>query len=222
MCVRINTEHVTTLPPGLPVPLHWFTFTGIAGLTTDAESTVQCTVPPPPVPEPLHWVTVAPVVVAGNGAQLIVPPPPVADPTHWFTVAFVTGFAWFVPALTLFVIVTEQVIGWAESLSEPLHWLTLVTREVEWLTNVPFAGAQGPSKQSLVRVVVEPRWAPSIVLTTTTVQRIDVVAPIGPGPFPLHCATERVAASADPAPLSCSTQSATVNRRSARSGRRPA
>ena len=184
-CERINTEQVTTLPPGLPVPLHWLTFTGIAGLTTDAESTVQCTVPPPPVPEPLHWVMVAPVVVAGNGAQLTVPPPPVADPTHWFTVAFVTGCAWLVPALTLFVTVTEHVIGWAESLSDPLHWLMLVTSEVEWLTNVPFPGAQGPSRQSLVRVVVDPRWAPSIVLTTTTVQTHRRRGPLRTGAVPV-------------------------------------
>jgi hypothetical protein len=67
MWVKIRTEQVTTLPPGLPVPLHWFTLTGMAGLTTEAESTVQWTVPPPPVPDPLHWVTVAPVVVAGKG-----------------------------------------------------------------------------------------------------------------------------------------------------------
>ena len=67
------------------------------------------------------------------------------------------GCAGRVPALTLFVTVTEQVIWWAESLSEPLHWLMLVTSEVEWLTNVPFPGAHGPSRQSLVRVVVDPR-----------------------------------------------------------------
>jgi hypothetical protein len=79
-------------------------------------------------------------------------------------------------------------------LSEPLHWFTLVTSAVEWLTNVPFPGAQGPSKQARVNVVVEPRCAPLIVLTTTTVQVIEMVAPFGPGPLLLHWFTDMVAA----------------------------
>ncbi len=41
MWVRIRTKQVTTLPPALPVPLHWLTVTGTAGLTTDSGATVQ-------------------------------------------------------------------------------------------------------------------------------------------------------------------------------------
>ena len=154
MVVRMRTKQVTTLPPAFPVPLHWFTVTGTAGLTTDSGATVQCTVPPPPVAEPLHWVTVAPVVVAGKGAQFTVPPPPVAEPTHWLTVAAVIGCAAVVPELMLFVYVTVQVMRCPVSLFEPLHWFTLVTIAVELLTKVPFPGAHGPSRQVLVSAVL--------------------------------------------------------------------
>ncbi len=105
----------------------------------------------------MHWVTVAPVVVAGKGAQLTVPPPPVADPTHWLTVAAVIGCAAVVPELMLLVIVTVQVIRCPVSLFDPLHWFTLVTIAVELLTNVPLPGAHGPRRHVLVRVVTEPR-----------------------------------------------------------------
>jgi hypothetical protein len=62
--VAMLVLQVTTLPPGLPVPLHWCTWMSMARLTR-LGATVQSTVPPPPLPEPLHWVTVAPVVLAG-------------------------------------------------------------------------------------------------------------------------------------------------------------
>jgi hypothetical protein len=130
---------------------------------------------------------------------LIVPPPPVADPTHSLTVAFVTGPAAVVPELMLLVTVTLHVTVWAESLSDPLHWLMLVTIDVDLVTNVPLPGAQGPRVQSLVSVVTEPRWAPLMVLTTTTVQSMPVVAPRAPGPFPLHWLTEMVLAAWAPA-----------------------
>jgi hypothetical protein len=120
MLVVMAVRHVTTLPPGFPVPLHWLMLIGIAELTVDG-STVQRTVPPPPLADPLHWVTVAPVVVAGNGSQSTVPPPPPPEPTHWLTVAGVTGSAPGVSALMLFVIRTVHVIGCAASLSESLH-----------------------------------------------------------------------------------------------------
>ena len=210
-------------PPGFPVPLHWLTRTGIAGLTTDSESTVHRTPPPPPLPEPLHWVTVAPVVFAGKGSQSMKPPPPVPEPTHWFEVAADTGWAPGVPALMRLMIVTRQVMGWAASLSDPLHWFTLVTSCVELLVKVPLPGAQGPSVHSLVRVVVDPRVEPLIVLTTTTVHVIPVVAPSGPGPCPLHCSSVGAAWAAGAVRVSCTAPKAAVTaikaRTSARRGR---
>jgi hypothetical protein len=134
--------------------------------------------------------------VAGNGRQLTVPPPPAPEPTHWLEVAAATGFAPGVSALMLFVMVTRQVIGCAASLSEPLHWLTLVTRLVELVVNVPFPGGQGPSEHCRVSVVFELVVPPLIVLTTVTVHVIAVVAPVGPGPMLLHCPIVRVAAKA--------------------------
>lgn len=121
MLVVMATSHLTTLPPGLPVPLHWLTRRAIAGLTVDPPPTEQSTVPPPPLAEPLHWVTVALVVVAGKGEQLIVPPPPPPEPLHWFTVAAVTGSAPGVSALMLLVTSTRHVVGCAASLPELLH-----------------------------------------------------------------------------------------------------
>jgi hypothetical protein len=67
MWVVMAVSHFTTVPPLLPVPLHWLTVIGIAGLIVESEVTVQFTVPPPPLAEPLHSVTVALVVVAGKG-----------------------------------------------------------------------------------------------------------------------------------------------------------
>ena len=120
MLVVMEVRHVTMLPPGFPVPLHWLTLIGRAGLIVEG-STVQRTVAPPPFADPLHWVTVAPVVLAGNGSQSVVPPPPCPEPLHWLTVAAVTGCAPGVSALMLFVILTVHVIGCAASLSESLH-----------------------------------------------------------------------------------------------------
>jgi len=83
--VMMLAWQVTVDPPTFPVPLHWVTLIGIARLTLDRGSTVQCTVPPPPLAEPLHWVTVATVVAAGNGSHrgLAV----AAEPTHWLDFA---------------------------------------------------------------------------------------------------------------------------------------
>jgi hypothetical protein len=39
MLVASVVRHVTTLPPLLPVPLHWLTVIGIARLTLDAVPT---------------------------------------------------------------------------------------------------------------------------------------------------------------------------------------
>jgi len=167
--------------------LHWFTVIGAAALTVDCGSTVQLTVPPPPFAEPLHWVTVALVVFAGKGAQVTVPPAP--EPTHWFTVAVPTGSAPGTVGSISLVTVTSQRIGWAASLSEPLHWLICVTMLVELLVKVPLPGGHGPSAHCRVRVVVEPSLAPPILFTTTTEQVISVVAPSASGPMPLHCAT---------------------------------
>jgi hypothetical protein len=194
MLVVMLVEHVTTVPPGLPVPLHWLTATGIAGLTAESEATSQSTVPPPPLPEPLHCVTVASVVVAGKGEQSTVPPPPVPEPAHWLTVAGVTDSAPGVPALMLFVMVTTHLIGCAASLPDPLHWLTAVTRSVELVTNVPFPGAQGSREHCRVMVTVELVESPLMVLTTVTMQVIRVVAPPGPGPTSLHWSTATFAA----------------------------
>src|SRR5664279_1901000 len=168
----------------------------IAGLTLDCVATRQFAVPPPPFAEPLHWVTVAPVVDAGCGLQITAPPPPFPEPTHWLTVAAVTGCAPATLPLMLFVMVTLQVIGWAASLSEPLHCCTSVTRLVEWVTNVPLPCGQGPREQCLITVVVELVFVPLMVLTMVTEQVMPVVAPLALGPTPLHWWTVRPAASA--------------------------
>ena len=199
MLLVMLVRHVTTLPPGFPVPLHWLTVIGIAGLTLDATPTEQATVAPPPFAEPLHWVTVAPVVVAGKGLQFTVPPPPPPEPTHWLTVAAVTGCAPAASALMLFVMVTSQVIGCAASLSELLHWRTTVTRLVELVVNVPFGDEQGPRAHCRVTVVVELVVVPLTVLTTVTVHFIPVVAPSALEPWPLHWSMAMGAALAGPA-----------------------
>jgi hypothetical protein len=113
-------------------------------------------------------------------------PPPLAEPTHWLTVAALTGCSPLVPALMLLVMVTSQVMWCAASLSEPLHWLTRVTRLVDLVVNVPLPGAHGPNAHFRSTVVVELRFVPLIVFTTITLQIIRVVAPFGPGPTPLH------------------------------------
>jgi hypothetical protein len=196
MFVRRVVRHVTVLPPGLPVPLHWLTVMGIARLICDAVPTEQATVAPPPFAEPLHWVTVALVVDAGNGLQFTVPPPPAPEPTHSLTVAAVTGRARDVLALMLFVMVTSQVIGCAASLSEPLHCWTVVTRLVEWVVKVPFGEEQAPRVHVRETVVVELVVLPRIVLTTVTAHVRPVVAPSAAGPCPLHWSIVRVAACA--------------------------
>jgi len=43
--VVMLTEQVSTLPPGLAVPLHWSTVMGMAGLTKDVDDVVQRAVP---------------------------------------------------------------------------------------------------------------------------------------------------------------------------------
>lgn len=80
-------EQVKSVPPALPVLLHWLIVIGIEAVTVDGVATEQTAVEPPPVAEPLHWVTVAPDVLAGNGLHTRGPrppklPPPLADPTH--------------------------------------------------------------------------------------------------------------------------------------------
>jgi hypothetical protein len=52
--VVILVEHVSRVPPLLPVPLHWLTRTGTAALTLDVGDTEQTAAEPPPVTEPLH------------------------------------------------------------------------------------------------------------------------------------------------------------------------
>jgi hypothetical protein len=199
--VVMLVEHVSSVPPLFPVPLHWLTRTGIAGLIRDADATVHLAVEPPPVTEPLHWVTVAPVVVAGYGLQSRGPvapylPPPVPVPTHWLTVAALTGRERRVPALMLLVMTTRQVTrGGAASLAEALHWLTRVTSLVDRVVNVPLPPGHGPSRQVRFRVVVEPRKLPRIVLTTVTVQVSVVVAPAGVPSTPLHWLTVLVVAA---------------------------
>ena len=203
MLLVMLTEHVNRVPPLLPVPLHWLTLTGIAGLTLDAGATEQTAVEPPPVTEPLHWVTVAPVVVAGNGLQTSGPvapnlPPPPPVPTHWLTVAADADFARGVFELTLFVMLTRQVIrGGAASLAELLHWVTLVTRLVDLLVKVPLPPGHGPRAHWRVTVVVEPVLVPLIVLTTVTVQSNRVVAPVGLPLRPLHWLMPMLAALAE-------------------------
>lgn len=204
MLLVMLAEHVSRVPPALPVPLHWLTRTGIAGLILDAGATEQTAAEPPPVTEPLHWVTVAPVVLAGNGVQTRGPrpsksPPPVPVPTHWLTVAAVTDAARGVSELTLFVMLTRQTIrGGAASLAEPLHWVTLVTTSVDLVVrDVTFPPGHGPRLHWRVTVVVEPLVAPLIVLTTVTVQVNPVVAPCGVAPMSLHWLTAMGAALAE-------------------------
>jgi hypothetical protein len=195
MLVVMLVRHVTVLPPPFPVPLHWLMEIGSAGLIVDG-STVQRTVPPPPFADPLHWVTVAPVVVAGNGSQSTVPPPPPPEPTHWLTVAAVTGCAPGVSALMLFVILTVQVVVFPPSLAELLHWRTSVMRSEEVVVNEPLPGAHGSLAHNRVTVTVELVTPLLIVLTTVTVQVMDVTAPPGPGPWLLHWSTAMLAARA--------------------------
>ena len=195
MLVVILVEHVTTLPPGFPVPLHWLMLIGSAGLIVEG-STVQRMVPPPPFADPLHWVTVAPVVVAGNGSQSTVPPPPPPEPTHWLTVADVTGAAPGVSALMLFVIRTVQVVGCAASLPDALHCRTSVTMSDEVVVVDPLPGGHGSLAHNRLTVTVELVTPPLIVLTTVTEQTMLVVAPPGPGPMPLHWSMAMLAALA--------------------------
>jgi len=171
MLVVKLAEQVSRVPPLFPVPLHWVTVTGVAKLTLDAVATVQTAVEPPPFTEPLHWVTMAGTVLAGNGlhssepvvALYLPPPPPV--PTHWLDVAADTGVASNVSELMSFVITTLHVtFGGAASFAEPLHWLTLVTRLVDLLTNGPVSPGHTPGVHTRVTVVVEPLLAPSTQL----------------------------------------------------------
>jgi hypothetical protein len=193
MLVMKLAVQVTPEPPTFPVPLHWLTVIGIAALTLDLGSTVQFTVPPPPLAEPLHWVTVAPGA-AGMGLQFTVPPPPVPEPTHWLTATAPSCPARGVLALMLFMMLTLQLIVCAASLSELLHWLTAVTRLADCVVYVPFGVEQGPSVQNRVTVVVELVALPLTVLTTVTVHFRAVVAPSGPGAWPLHWSITMVAA----------------------------
>src|ERR1035437_8998311 len=94
----------------------------------------------------------------------------------------------------LFVTFTVQLIAWAASLSELLHWLMEVTRLMESVVNVPLGAEQGPSVHSRVTVVAEYVVGPLIVLTTLTVHFIAVVAPWAAGPWPLHWSTAMVEA----------------------------
>ncbi len=203
--------HLTTLPPPLPVPLHCCTVMGIAGLT-EPGVTVQASVAPPPLAEPLHWVTVAPVALAGNGEQLTFEPPPAPEPLHWLTVTGVTGLAPGVSARTLFTMRTWQLTFSPPTLSESLHWRTVVTRFTDWVRKVPLPGGHGSSAHSRVTVVVDPRVLPSIVFTTSTVQTIEMVAPPGPGPMPLHWSIAMLAArAADGSRVRPTTENAPVS-----------
>ena len=193
MVVTILAVQLTADAPGFPVPLHWLTVIGIARLTWELGSTEQRTAAPPPLPEALHWVTVA-AVVAGEGWQLNTPPPPLPEATHWLTVEAVRGCAPGVFARMMFVMLTLQLIACAASLSELLHCRTTVTRPVDWVVNVPFGVEQGSSVHSRVTVVVELVDVPLVVLTTATVHRKAVVAPLVPGPWLLHWSTTMVAA----------------------------
>ena len=72
-------------------------------------------------------------------------------------------------------------------MAELLHWVTLVTRLVDLVVTVPFPPpGHGPLAHRRVTVVVEPRVAPLIVLTTVTVQSNRVVAPVALPLKPLH------------------------------------
>jgi hypothetical protein len=190
--VTMLAVHVSADPPTFPLPLHWLTLIGIAALTLELWSTVQCTAPPPPLPEPLHWVTMLPLT--GPGWQPTTAEPPVPEPTHWVTVGARRGCAPVVSRQMLLVMVTLQRIVCAASLSELLHCRTSVTRLVELVVVVPFGAEQGPRVHSRVTVVVELVAVPLIVLTTVTVHFNAVVAPAAEGPWLLHWSTDTVAA----------------------------
>ena len=96
-------------------------------------------------------------------------------------VAAVSGWAPAVSALMSLVMVTVQVMGCVASLSDPLHWFTLVVRSLEVVVNVPLEPPQGSKEHCRVTVTVELRLPPAIVLTMLTSQRIAVVAPAAPG-----------------------------------------
>lgn len=79
-------------------------------------------------------------------------------------------------------------------MADLLHWSTRVTRSAEPLVKVPLPPGHGSREHCLVRVTVEEVVPELIVLTMSTVQFIPVVAPAGPGPTSLHCATVTLAA----------------------------
>ncbi len=128
---------------------------------------------------------------------MLEPPPPWAEPLHWLTVAPDRGVAPGVSELMLLVIRTLQVMVWAESLPESLHWTTLVTRsDGKFVVELVLPPGHGSSEQLLENVTVELRFAPSMVLTTVTSHVWPVDAPMGPAPTLLHCEKLTVAALA--------------------------
>jgi hypothetical protein len=96
-------------------------------------------------------------------------------------------------------------------LSELLHCLTAVTRLADFVVYVPFGVEQGPSVQSRVTVVVELVVLPLTVLTTVTVHFSAVVAPSGPGAWPLHWSITMVAAWASVGSARALTENAPVS-----------
>ena len=85
-------------------------------------------------------------------------------------------------------------------MSDPLHWLTSVTKSVELLVNVPLPPGQASSEHCRVRVVVDDVVPELMLLTTVTVHVIPVVAPAAHGPTLLHWSSVMAAAAAGDAP----------------------
>ena len=147
-------EQMTRAPPPLVEPLHWLIRTLWA--EDFVPVAVHCRLTRvPPLAEPLHWVIVAPVVLAGNGSQLLAMPSP--EPTHWFTVAAVARA--FSP-MKLFVTRTLQRSVPPPPLVEALHCVTAVTSVVSLVVLVVQAASGSPAAPWHSRTVTSPirRW----------------------------------------------------------------
>ena len=184
------TVHVTTAPPPLPEPLHWWTDTGSAAVRVEV-GTVHCTrrVPPPPLPELLHCVTVA-LVVEPIGEHNLVGwvPPPVPEPMHWFIEAGVVEAA----PVILFTITTLQVTVPPPPLPEPSHCVTVVVNDpdddgVVIQVGVVFAA---PWHSTMVSEELVAPLARSRLLVTVTVHAASWPPTLS---VPLHWFTELAA-----------------------------
>lgn len=161
----ILAEQTVRVPPPLAEPLHWLIST--VWPADWVPVAVQVSEAPPPLPEPLHWVIVAPVVVAGNGLQII-SVPVVTEPTHWFTVTAVTAG---LRPTKLFVTTTLHRSVPPPPLIEPSHCVTAVTGSLSGVVVFVHVASGTPAEPVHSRTVTtaDPPVG-VIVLTTVTSQ----------------------------------------------------